>query len=100
MVHLRLEPGGSLLDKLHFEFDVKAVVNWIVHPRLNGGFSVSLRYTDADFCGMGRGGSFCGAYVARTRMLRHTSGWTTRTTATSCYVGGTRKTKAKSKATR
>ena len=26
-VHLRLEPGGSLLDKLHFEFDVKAVVN-------------------------------------------------------------------------
>ena len=26
-VHLRLEPGGSLLDRLHFEFDVKAVVN-------------------------------------------------------------------------
>jgi len=46
---------------------------------------------DDDFCGTGRGGSCCGAYVASGSILRHTSGWTTRTPATSCYVGGTMK---------
>jgi hypothetical protein len=49
--------------------------------------------TDADFCGTGKAACCSGAYVASGSILRHTSGWTTRTPATSCYVGGTMKTK-------